>query len=146
MLPEWRLVLEIALLAHDRRKELMVQFCIAYCGILANHSICATNTTGRLVSEATGLPVTLYMSCNQGGSQQIGSRIAYNELDLVLFFCDHSLVEEYQGSVADIARLCDQHSVPFATNAATAEVLIQGLQRGDLDWRNIVRENRSSES
>jgi len=137
--------LEIALLAHDRRKELMVQFCIAYCGILANHSICATNTTGRLVSEATGLPISLYMSCNQGGSQQIGSRIAYDELDLVLFFCDHSLVEEYQGSVMDIARLCDQHNVPFATNAATAEVLIHGLQRGDLDWRNIVREARNEE-
>jgi len=135
--------LEIALLAHDRRKELMVQFCIAYCGILANHSICATNTTGRLVSEATGLPISLYMSCNQGGSQQIGSRIAYNELDLVLFFCDHSLVEEYQGSVMDIARLCDQHNVPFATNAATAEVLIHGLQRGDLDWRNIVKEEKN---
>ena len=137
--------MEIALLAHDRRKELMVQFCIAYCGILANHSICATNTTGRLVSEATGLPISLYMSCNQGGSQQIGSRIAYDELDLVLFFCDHSLVEEYQGSVMDIARLCDQHNVPFATNAATAEVLIHGLQRGDLDWRNIVREARNEE-
>ena len=135
--------MEIALLAHDRRKELMVQFCIAYCGILANHSICATNTTGRLVSEATGLPISLYMSCNQGGSQQIGSRIAYNELDLVLFFCDHSLVEEYQGSVMDIARLCDQHNVPFATNAATAEVLIHGLQRGDLDWRNIVKEEKN---
>ena len=135
--------MEIALLAHDRRKELMVQFCIAYCGILAAHSICATNTTGRLVSEATGLPVTLYMSCNQGGSQQIGSRIAYNELDLVLFFCDPSLIEEYQGSVMDIARLCDQHNVPFATNAATAEVLIHGLKRGDLDWRDIVKDQES---
>lgn len=128
----------IALMAHDRRKELMVQFCIAYCGILANHSLCATNTTGRLVSEATGLPITLYMSCNQGGSQQIGSRIAYNELDLVLFFCDPSLIYEYQGSVMEIARLCDQYNVPFATNAATAEVLIHGLKRGDLDWRSLV--------
>jgi len=130
--------MDIALMAHDRRKELMVQFCIAYCGILANHSLCATNTTGRLVSEATGLPITLYMSCNQGGSQQIGSRIAYNELDMVLYFCDPLLVEEYQGSVKDIARLCDQHNVPFASNVATAEVLIHGLKRGDLDWRDIV--------
>ena len=130
--------MNIALLAHDRRKELMVQFCIAYCGILAGHSICATNTTGRLVSEATGLPIALYMSCNQGGSQQIGLRIAYNELDMVLFFCDPMLVEEYHGSVMDIARLCDQHNVPFASNVATAEVLIHGLERGDLDWRDIV--------
>ena len=130
--------MNIALLAHDRRKELMVQFCIAYCGILAGHSICATNATGRLVSEATGLPVTLYMSRNQGGSQQIASRIAFNELDMVLYFCDPLLVEEYQGSVMEIARLCDQHNVPFASNIATAEVLIHGLKRGDLDWRDIV--------
>ena len=130
--------MNIALLAHDRRKELMVQFCIAYCGILASHTICATNTTGRLVSEATGLPITLYMSCNQGGSQQIGSRIAYNELDMVLFFCDPLQVEDYHSSVMEITRLCDQHNVPFASNAATAEVLIHGLQRGDLDWRDIV--------
>ena len=116
----------------------MVQFCMAYCGILAGHSICATNTTGKLVSEATGLPITLYMSCNHGGSKQIGSRIAYNELDMVLYFCDPLLVEEYHGSVMEIARLCDQHNVPFASNAATAEVLIHGLKRGDLDWRDIV--------
>jgi methylglyoxal synthase len=125
-------------MAHDRRKELMVQFCIAYCGILSGHSICATNTTGRLVTDATGLPISLYMSCKQGGSQQIGSRIAYNEIDMVLFFCDPLLVEEYLGDVKDIARLCDQYNVPFASNVATAEVLIHGLRRGDLDWRDIV--------
>jgi methylglyoxal synthase len=128
--------MNIALMAHDRKKELMVQFCIAYCGILAGHSICATNTTGRLVSEATGLPVTLYLSCSQGGNQQIGARIAYNEIDLVLFFCDphtNNLPE-----VNEIARLCDQYNIPFASNVATAEVLIQGLKRGDLDWRDIV--------
>ncbi|MBQ8975675.1 MAG: methylglyoxal synthase [Oscillospiraceae bacterium] len=129
--------MNIALLAHDRKKELMVQFCIAYCGILAGHNICATNTTGRLVSEATGLPITLYLSCNQGGDQQIGARIAYNEIDLVLFFCDPSTGEN-QKNVGEIARLCDLHNVPFASNLATAEVLVQGLKRGDLDWRDIV--------
>ncbi len=123
-------------MAHDRKKELMVQFCIAYCGILAGHSLCATNTTGRLVTEATGLPITLYLSGSQGGDQQIGARIAYNELDLVMYFNDPSLADA--GSVTDIARLCDQHNVPFASNVATAEVLIQGLKRGDLDWRDIV--------
>lgn len=130
--------MNIALLAHDRRKELMIQFCIAYCGILAEHNLCATNTTGRLVSEATGLNITLYMSCNQGGSQQIGSRIKYNELDMVLFFCDPMLIEEYRGSVTELARLCDEQNVPFASNVATAEVLIHGLRRGDLEWRDIV--------
>lgn len=129
--------MNIALMAHDRKKELMVQFCIAYCGILSGHSLCATNTTGRLVTEATGLPITLYLSGNHGGDQQIGARIAYNELDLVLFFCDPALAEA-STSVNVIARLCDQYNVPFASNVATAEVLIQGLKRGDLDWRDIV--------
>ena len=129
--------MNIALLAHDRKKELMVQFCIAYCGILSQHTICATNTTGRLVAEATGLPVTLYLSCSQGGDQQIGARIAYNEIDLVLFFCAPTGAEGYR-EVDDISRLCDQYNIPFASNVATAEVLVQGLQRGDLDWRNIV--------
>ena len=129
--------MNIALMAHNRKKELMVQFCIAYCGILSGHSICATNTTGKLVAEATGLPITLYLSAAQGGSQQVGARIAYNEIDLVLFFCDPS-DHENLAPVNEIARLCDQHNVPFASNVATAEVLVQGLRRGDLDWRNIV--------
>ena len=127
--------MNIALLAHDGKKELMVQFCIAYCGILSGHDICATNTTGKLVAEATGLPVTLYLPCSQGGSQQIGARIAYNEIDLVLFFCDPKANTK---DVDAIARLYDQHSIPFASNVATAEVLVQGLRRGDLDWRDIV--------
>jgi len=130
--------MNIALIAHDRRKELMVQFCIAYCGVLSEHDICATNTTGRLVSEATGLPIMLYMSRSQGGDQQIASRIAYNELDLVLYFNDPQDSDEYHSSVVEITRLCDQHNVPFASNIATAEVLIHGLKRGDLDWRDIV--------
>ena len=130
--------MNIALMAHDMKKELMIQFCIAYCGILSEHTLCATNTTGRLVTEATGLPVALYMSCSHGGSQQIGSRIMYNELDMVIYFCDSSLTSEYQTSVMEIARLCDRHNVPFATNIATAEVLIHGLKRGDLAWRDIV--------
>lgn len=132
--------MNIALMAHDRKKELMVQFCIAYCGILAKHSICATNTTGRLVSEATGLPIQLYLSCDQGGDQQIGARITYNELDLVLFFEDPE--ENASTEVNTIARLCDKMNVPFATNVATAEVLIRGLQDGLLDWRDIVNPKR----
>ena len=129
--------MNIALLAHDGKKELMVQFCIAYCGILSGHDICATNTTGKLVAEATGLPVTLYLPCSQGGSQQIGARISFNEIDLVLFFCDPANPKGFD-DINKIDRLCDQYQIPFATNAATAEVLVQGLRRGDLDWRNIV--------
>ncbi len=129
--------MNIALTAHDGKKELMVQFCIAYSGILAEHSIIATSSTGKLVQEATGLPITPCMSGTQGGTQQIGVRIAYNEIDLVLFFSDPTRPEN-AGDVNEIRRLCDLYSVPFASNAATAEVLIHGLRRGDLDWRNIV--------
>lgn len=129
--------LNIALMAHDGKKELMVQFCIAYCGILASHTLCATKTTGKLVADATGLPITLCLSANQGGSQQIGARIAYNEIDLVLFFSDPDDIRN-QDRVHEISRLCDRYAVPFASNVATAEVLIQGLRRGDLDWREIV--------
>ena len=124
-------------MAHDGKKELMVQFCIAYCGILSAHTVSATKTTGKLIADATGLDVNLCFSANQGGSQQIGARIAYNEIDLVLFFCDPDDAAG-QTSVNEIARLCDRYSIPFASNVATAEVLIQGLKRGDLDWRNIV--------
>jgi len=132
--------LNIALMADDRKKELMVQFCIAYCGILAKHSICATNTTGRLIAEATGLPVTLYRSCDQGGAQQIGARISYNELDMVLYFEDPTKPDAK--ALASTIRLCDSMNVPIATNVATAEVLIRGLQDGLLDWRDIVNPKR----
>ena len=129
--------MNIAFLAHDKKKELRVQFCTAYKSVLIKHNLFATATTGRLIADNTGLPITLLLSHKQGGHQQINARIAYNEIDLVLFFCDPSGRESTK-DVDSIARLCDQHSIPFASNVATAEVLIQGLQRGDLDWRNIV--------
>ena len=133
--------MNIAIMCHNRKQELMVQFCTAYCGILSKHTVCATNATGRMVAEATGLPVNLFLSHEHGGIEQIGQRIIYNEIDLVLFFNspqDNSMDED----VMYIARLCDQHSVPMATNVATAELLIHGLARGDLDWRIVMNSNR----
>ena len=128
--------MNIALMAQDGKKELMVQFCIAYAGILAEHSLVATNATGRLVADATGLPIHLYMGAAQGGAQQIGARIAYNEIDMVLFFTDPGCNDPIQEqNLLQIERLCDMHNVPFATNLATAEMLTLGLARGDLDWR-----------
>ena len=129
--------MNIALMSHDHKKELMVQFCIAYCGVLSKHTVCATNTTGRLVAEATGLPVRLFLSHAHGGSQQIGARIAYNEIDMVLFFSDPQS-SDLDADVKSINQMCDQYNIPFATNAATAEILIHGLERGDLDWREII--------
>ena len=130
--------MNIALIVHDSKKELMVQFCIAYCGVLSRHNLCATGTTGKLVAEATGLNIQRYLSGSQGGDQQIGARIAYNEIDLVLFFRDPLNAESYEPDVFSLLRLCDMHNIPIATNSATAEVLIHGLERGDLDWRDIV--------
>jgi len=130
--------MNIAITAHDAKKELMVQFCIAYCGILSRHRLCSTGTTGKLVSEATGLEIMRFLSGSQGGDQQIASRIACNEIDLLLFFRDPLTKNDNEISETTLLRLCDVHNIPVATNIATAEVLIHGLKRGDLDWRNIL--------
>ena len=130
--------MHIALIAHDSKKELMIQFCIAYCGILSRHRLCATATTGKLISEATGLQIQKYLSGAQGGDQQIASRIGCDEIDLLLFFRDPLTVMPHEPEVQSLLRLCDVHNVPVATNIATAEVLIHGLERGDMDWRDIV--------
>lgn len=126
--------MNIALLAHDSKKALMIQFCLAYCGVLSRYKLYAPTTTGNLISNATGLSVTLFLPCDKGGRQQIGQRIACNEIDLVLFFCDTSSKTETK-DIDYIARLCDQNMIPYASNIATAEVLIQGLIHGDFGWR-----------
>lgn len=130
--------MNIALIAHDSKKELMVQFCIAYCGVFSRHSICATGTTGKLVGDATGLEVFRFLSGRQGGDQQIASRISCNEIDLLLYFRDPIRSNPGEPDEAGLLRLCDVHNIPVATNIATAEALIHALERGDLDWRNIV--------
>ena len=128
--------MNITFLAHDKKKELMVQFCTAYKSVLMKHNLFATATTGRLIADNTGLPITLLLSHKQGGHQQINARIAYNEIDLVLFFTDPGCNDPVQEqNLLQIERLCDMHNVPFATNLATAEMLTLGLARGDLDWR-----------
>ena len=131
--------MNIALIAHDSKKELMTQFCIAYCGILSHHSICATGTTGKLVADATGLPITRFLSGSQGGAQQIGALISCNEIDLLLLFRDPLKPKPYEPNDHDLLRLCDVHNVPVATNIATAESLVRGLERGDLDWRELIK-------
>ena len=134
--------MNIALIAHDSKKELMTQFCIAYCGVLSRHNLCATSTTGKLVADATGLDIFKFMSGAQGGEQQIASRIACNEIDLLLFFRDPLTRKPHEPNEADLLRLCDMHNIPLATNIATAEALILALERGDLDWRDIVNPKR----
>ena len=131
----------IALIAHDAKKELMIQFCIAYCGVLSRYNLLATGTIGKLVSEATGLEITSFLSGSQGGSQQIASRIGCDEIDLLLIFRDPLNPKPNEPDEQALLRLCDVHNIPVATNIATAEMLIHGLERGDLDWREIVKSN-----
>jgi methylglyoxal synthase len=130
--------MNVAIIAHDSKKELMVQFCIAYCGILSRHSLCATGTTGKIVSEATGLEIQRFLSGRQGGGQQIAARVACNEIDLLIFFRDPLTNLSHEPDVMNLLKLCDVHNIPVATNIATAEVLVRALDRGDLDWRDIV--------
>ena len=119
----------IAILAHDSRKELALQFCTAYSGILSRNTVIATGTTGRMLAQATGLPVHCYLSGKLGGIQQISSRVACDEVDLVLFFRDPLKADSGNSSEQNLLRLCDMHSVPIATNIATAEVLLRGLDQ-----------------
>ena len=130
--------MNIAIIAQDTRKELMVQFCIAYCGILGKHKLCSTSRTGKLVSDATGLKISRFLSGSHGGCEQIASRIACNEIDLLLFFRD-PMNQTPDADYTTLLRLCDVHNIPVATNIATAEVLILGLARGDLDYREYLR-------
>ena len=130
--------MNIALMAHDRKKELMVQFCIAYCGILAEHSVCATNTTGKLVSEATGLPVTLYLHADQGGAQQIGARIAEGKIDALIFFCDNLIVQGHQNDVSALTRLASLYNIAFATNRTTADMILTSPLFKDSQYKPIL--------
>ena len=136
--------MNITLMAHDKKKELMVQFCTAYKSILMRHNLFATSTTGRLVADATGLPITLFLAHSQGGHQQVDARISYNEIDLVLLFADPNNIDPWEDQqLIHTIHLCDTHNVPIATNLATAEMLILGLQRGDLDWREMIRPKKT---
>lgn len=130
--------MNIALMAHDNKKDLMVQFCTAYAGIPSPSTPSARPTLpARWSPRRPGLPIHLFLARVHGGAEQIGARIAYNEIDMVLFFNDPR-DEKSCESVSYISRLCDQNNIPFASNVATAEMLVLGLSRGDLDWRDIV--------
>ncbi len=131
--------MNIGLVAHDAKKNLMQSFCVAYKGILSKHSLYATGTTGRMIEEASGLPVHKYLAGRLGGQQQIGAQIENNEIDLVILFRDPLTMKAHEPNVFDIISLCDVHNIPFATNIATAELLIKALDRGDLDWRELYK-------
>ena len=132
--------MNIGLIAHDSKKALMQNFCIAYRGILSKHSLYATGTTGRLIEEVTNLKLHKYLAGHLGGKQQIGAQIEHNEIDLVIFLRDPlDTKKQHDPDIHNIVRLCDMHNIPLATNLASAELLIKSLDRGDLEWREMYK-------
>ena len=131
--------MNIGLIAHDSKKKLMQNFCIAYRGILCRHELFATGTTGRLIEEVANLSIHKYLAGPLGGDQQMGAQIENNELDLVIFLREPLSPKSHEPDVSNVVRLCDMHNIPLATNLATAELLIRALDRGDLDWREMYK-------
>jgi len=131
--------MNIALVAHDNKKKLMENLCVAYRHILSKHKLYATGTTGQLVEDATGLQVRKYLAGHLGGGQQMGAQIALNDIDLVIFLRDPLHQNQYEMDIMSVLQLCDVHNIPMASNLATAEALLLALDHGDLDWRNNVK-------
>ena len=131
--------MNIGLIAHDAKKKLMQNFCIAYRGILSKHELYATGTTGRLIEDVTNLTVHKYLAGHLGGEQQLGSEIEQNDIDMVIFLRDPQNPKSHEPDINNIFMLCDMHNIPLATNLATAELLVKALDRGDLDWREIFK-------
>ena len=131
--------MNIGLIAHDSKKTLMQNFCIAYRGILSRHSLYATGTTGRLIEEVTNLSVHKYLAGPLGGKQQLGAQIAQNDIVALIFLRDPTDAKPHEPDVNDVIKLCDMHNIPMASNLATAELIVLALDRGDLDWREMYR-------
>lgn len=128
----------IAIIADDNKKELMAQFCIAYCGILSRHHLCATHITGKYISDATGLEIETFLAGSSGGTDQIAARVSYNEIDLVFYFRSTDPADVVYEGEENLLRLCDVYNIPLATNIATAEALVTALENGTLNWRELV--------
>ncbi|MDE6183812.1 MAG: methylglyoxal synthase [Lachnospiraceae bacterium] len=129
----------MALIAHDAKKKLMQNFCIAYRGILSKHDLYATGTTGRLIEEVTNLNIHKFLAGHLGGEQQIGAQIEHNQIDLVIFLRDPLTSKTHEPDVNNVVKLCDMYNIPLGTNIATAELLIKSLDRGDLEWREMYK-------
>lgn len=137
--------MNIALIAHDEKKQSMVGFSTAYSHVLKKHNLYATGTTGLLITESTHLPVHRFQSGPRGGDQQIGAMVANNEMDMVIFFRDPLTAQPHEPDVSALMRLCDVHLIPLATNIAAGEILIRGLERGDFQWREVVKQNQKKD-
>ena len=131
--------MNVGLVAHDSKKKLMQNFCIAYRGILNKHELYATGTTGRLIEEVANLNIPKYLAGHLGGMQQMAAQIEHNEMDLVIFLRDPFTPKTHEPDVNNVIRLCDSYNIPLASNLATAELLIKALDRGDLEWREAYK-------
>lgn len=131
--------MNIGIIAHDSKKKLMQNFCIAYRGILSKHEIYATGTTGRLVEEVTNLNIHKFLEGHLGGEQQLSSQITDNFLDMLIFFRDPVQPRSNEPDIKNIFKACDMNNIPLATNLATAELLVKALERGDLEWREMYK-------
>jgi methylglyoxal synthase len=131
--------MNIGFMAHDSKKKLMQNFCIAYQGILHKNELYATGTTGRLIEEVANLSVHKFLTGHLGGTQQLGAEIENNNMDLIIFLRDPMAPKSQEPEANNIVKLCDMHNIPLATNLATAEMLIKSLDRGDLEWREMYR-------
>lgn len=138
-------MLNIALIAHDKKKDNLIRFVIAYKETFQKHSLYATGTTGKRISEETGLDIHRFKSGPLGGDQEIGAYIANDKMDVVIFFRDPLTAQPHEPDVSALIRLCDVYSVPLATNMGTAEVLVKGLERGDVQWRDIQKEKEEDD-
>ena len=131
--------MNVGLIAHDSKKKLMQNFCIAYRGVLSRNELYATGTTGRLIEEVTNLHIHKFLAGHLGGQQQMAAQIEHNEMDLVIFLRDPHNPKSHEPDVNIVVRLCDTYNIPLATNLATAELLIKALDRGDMEWREAFR-------
>lgn len=127
--------MNIALIAHDRKKEEMVDFVLAYRHIFATHTLFATGTTGKRIQDETGLLVTCLCSGPLGGDQQIGAMVAENKIDLIVFLRDPLMAQPHEPDIIALLRLCDVHCIPLATHLGTAEILIKAVEQGHFTWR-----------
>ena len=131
--------MNIGLMAHDSKKELMQNFCIAYKGIFARHDLYATGNTGRIIEDVTNLSIHKFLPGQLGGGRQMGTQIECNEMDALFFFRDPNDSGNDNYNYLNINRLCDLNNIPIATNIATAEILILAIDRGDLSWRDLYK-------
>jgi len=131
-------MMRIAFIAHDRKKDEMVNFVTAYEHVFTGRELFSTGTTGQRIMDATQLQINRFMSGPLGGDQQIGAMVAQDQLDLIIFLRDPLMAQPHEPDITALLRLCDVYGIPVATNIATAEILVKAIDRGDFGWRELV--------